>query len=377
MVINKNTIFITLLFLSLLSNEKIIAHFRFVDFAVFFYSVIYFKDMSLTRNELFLISGFILVASLTSILNLDGNPRAHEFVFFYKYIFFFLILILIRNFTSTKEHLKLYSESKSKNPRLLLPRMLGLYYIAYNFYFFANNSLSVVSGASRVSIPFSSNEVGTSNAPAYSIVLFAVAIFLDRYGRSKLDTILMICLIISAVLAGSRSGIVIFLLYIIFHRRPLIDIKVTVLILGSAPLFVLYGAQLSGLFLDLISRTFEFNLINDVSANDRLFKQILALQTTLEHSLMSIGLGHENTTITWYDGMIGNLLIIGGAPALICYSLLVYSISRSVEPGPRMFIVLFTLVSLISEFVLTSYVCGVLLFLAYCSKETLNASKTI
>lgn len=377
MRLGKHTIILLLLTFSLLTNAKIVAHFRLVDIVILASILIVLRDIVLTRVEMMLISVFALIISLTSFFNLQSGPRVHEFVFYYKYFFFFIVLILVRNLTQVNQSkLNVFKKGKRLRPILLI-RFLGIYFILNNLYFFLNNSFTSVTGASRVSIPFSTLDVGTSNAPAYSIILFAIAIYLDRYGKSQLDLVIMLCLIVSALLAGSRSGLVIFSLYILLYRRPVFDIKSLSVLFICVIGISLYGEKIGGIFLELVSRTFEFNLIADTSANDRLFKQLLAVEMTLENSAMLFGIGHENTTITWYDGMIGNLLIIGGAPGLIIFSMLIYVTCKSIDAEPRMFLILFTAVSLISEFILTSYVCGILLLLILCAKENNDAVRSV
>ena len=377
MKIGKYTLILLLLTFSLLTNAKFVAHFRMVDLVIIFYIVTHSRHLSLNRKEVALISAFLVVISVTSFLNFDGNPRVHEIVFYYKYLFFFLTLILIRNLTKARRTSIDTPICINKISPMLFIRCLGVYYIIFNFLFFFNNSFLSVTGASRVSIPFSSLDAGTSNAPAYSIILFAIAIYFDRYGKSRLDSIISFGLIISALLAGSRSGVVIFVLYIIFYRRPVFDKRTVSVILICIVGIILYGDNISGVFLELVSRTFEFNLMSDTSAQDRLFKQFLAIEMTLEKSAMFFGIGHENTSITWYDGMVGNLLIIGGAPAVLIFSMVIYVTCKSIDDGPKMFVILFTAVSLISEFVLTSYVCGILLLLTLSTEENNNAAKPI
>jgi hypothetical protein len=376
MKIGKYTLILLLLTFSLLANTKMVGHFRMVDLVIILYIVTNFRHLSLNRNEVALISAFLLVISLTSVFNFDKNPRVHELVFYYKYLFFFLILILIRNLTKAQRTSLNTPKHTDKISPIFFIRFLGFYYIIFNFLFFFNNTFLTLSGASRVSIPFSTLDVGTSNAPAYSVILFAIAIYFDRFRKSRLDSIISFGLIISALLAGSRSGVVIYVLYVIFYRRPVFDKNSISVILICIVGMILYGDRISGLFLELVSRTFEFNLVSDTSAQDRLFKQLLAIEMTLEKSAMFFGIGHENTSITWYDGMVGNLLIIGGAPAVLIFSMVIYVTCKSIDDGPKMFVILFTAVSLISEFVLTSFVCGILLLLTLCTEEN-NAAKPI
>ena len=266
MKIGKYTLILLLLTFSLLTNAKFVAHFRMVDLVIIFYIVTHSRHLSLNRKEVALISAFLVVISVTSFLNFDGNPRVHEIVFYYKYLFFFLTLILIRNLTKARRTSIDTPICINKISPMLFIRCLGVYYIIFNFLFFFNNSFLSVTGASRVSIPFSSLDAGTSNAPAYSIILFAIAIYFDRYGKSRLDSIISFGLIISALLAGSRSGVVIFVLYIIFYRRPVFDKRTVSVILICIVGIILYGDNISGVFLELVSRTFEFNLMLSVYA---------------------------------------------------------------------------------------------------------------
>ncbi|MCG6267265.1 hypothetical protein [Vibrio furnissii] len=221
-------------------------------------------------------------------------------------------------------------------------------------------------GATRVSIPFSSLDPGTSNAPAFSLIFALLFIYCDKNFNGILKGVLLLLTVSALVMCGSRSGIFIIVIYFLLFRgsvKSTIFLFVPVIILMFVVLSQTYNSE--SLVFKLVERALDFELNTDESANQRVFKQLSAFIST-EEQFFLLGKGHENTAIVWYDGLIGNLQTFGGLISIILFYSS-YLVLRRVRPEYFIFFDLLLLASFISEYALTSYVLVMVLFLSISS----------
>lgn len=360
-----------LLVLSVLQNASIFGPFRLIDiwiWSVFFIVSVRYSHFS--RNYLLwalILFTFAIASSLTGTI-LHGMVSPTMFVFYYKYATLFVALFLV--YLVTTQEL-LFKCSYWQVLFYCVVVYLSLYVITFIY----SNPLSIANSASRVSVPFSKLDANTSNSPMFSIVLALLALASIR-GLQASNIIKLSLFILSAcamLLTGSRSGFFIMMLFGLSYfiraslKNKLFCIVTGIVLLMTANLF-LDGSLAKSLF----DRSIDFNFASDQSANDRLSKQIYAINDVFTNILW-LGLGHENTAILWYDGIIGNILIMFGfwGASIFIFSLTFYfyKLTRATQfsnnsAKPAYFVGMILLASLISEFILTSYPLGIILFIS-------------
>ena len=377
----KNLLIILLLFVALFSNSSIIGPFRFVDLIIPLIVVLLGPKFRLKYDDILLIFLFMALGLTSSLMNITNLTNPNDIAFYYKYLFYFLSLVIATSIcqpSPLQPSSSAYRENeKRKKFIIFLVRSLAIFHLIYIFQFYLANIGGVIGGSTRVSLPFSTLDVGTSNAPAYSVVIGLFFIFLYENKNSYFDLLIGLFLLVGLLATGSRSGIFCLLLYLTLFKRPMLDRYILLTLGVIVVFFVFFLEKMGSLFVDLISRALNFNLVNDQSANDRTAKQIGALIDVSETRFTLLGLGHENTKIVWYDGLLGNLLIFGGILALIICIVLVIKCAMRMDPKVRIFVLVPFLVSFVSEFILTSYVVGTALFLLVASKEIKSADRFI
>lgn len=354
-----------LLFLSLLNNAKIILHFRLADLLFFVVFLLSLRTFRLNIQQLVWFFSLLFLGLLSSFINFGSGSNYEELVFYYKYIFFFMALFFFRSYVLNEMpcYIECYFKNKFYFASLKFVVLISIYLSFFVFFFVSSNIGMALGGATRVSIPFSYLDPGTSNAPAFSLVFALLIVFFDKaiFGFWKF---LLIAMAASAlILCGSRSGVFLIFIYFIFFSG---NIKSNFLII--IPLISLCGLILSqyidsnSLIFKLAGRALDFELHTDQSANQRLFKQFSSFVDTEKYYYL-LGRGHENTMITWYDGMIGNLQTFGGTPVVLIFFILYLSV-RKTRKKDFLFFDLLLISSFISEFLLTSYMVIFVLFLS-------------
>jgi len=361
--INKFHIFFIILFLCSFTNASLVGPLRASDIGLLF--VLFLLYNIILINNIFLLFLIIFITSgiLSSTLYSGRILNENAIVFYYKYIFYFLSLIII--YSLNKYYRLNYQNEKwpSRKFFLNLVRILAVFHIFYILLFLIDNSGGAIGWNTRVSIPFTTSKVGATNSPAYSVVLALLFVYLYSFKSKFFDIILLIGVFLALMVTGSRSGIVVIFIYFIFFKRPIFDRFLLFATLFFAFIFFVFFDQIDDLFISLISRTLDFNLGVDQSANARVTKQLGALYDSSDHWLLLLGVGHENTRVTWYDGIVGNLFVFGGFVAFISFFICVFVSCHKLPSRSKMFVLLPVMASFISEFILTSYVAVFCLFL--------------
>lgn len=350
-----------LVFISLFSNAKVLAVFRIADLTLFLFALLTCR-LKVDLRLLFVFLVFFIFAFLSSLngaFNYVDLFKANDFVFYYKYFFFMLCSLILVSVVRNRFNLL-----RLRRHFIFGTLFLSLYLSSFVFISVLSNLGLAVMGATRVSIPFSDVSGGVSNAPAFSVVLasFFIAVYsLDVAFRFKI--IFLGLLFASIFLCGSRSGVV--LLFVWLLARSFYDFKVLCVLM----LFIFVSSFLLSIFNDqlisgLVSRALNFDLANDASAGGRLFKQSEAFFTIFDQFFL-LGVGHENTSITWYDGLFGNLFIFSGLLGSLCFLMFIVLVWFRLRAfGSGSFFSLIVSLSFLSEFVLTSYVVMTLMYLS-------------
>ena len=379
--INPIAVVIFFLFATLFSNASLVGPFRFVDLAVLFSFFFIGSFVGIKVVDAFLIFAFMVLGLTSSLTNFENFTNPSDLAFYYKYLFYMIAVVVGAGSCEYSRSVSfgLNSETRVKRGKncLTLVRILAIFHILFIFKFYFENLGGVLGGSTRVSLPFSTLDSGTSNSPAYSVVIGLIFIFLYEHRRSPFDLMISLFLLIVLLATGSRSGVFCLLFYFAFFKRPFLDKNIFVLFVALLLFLTFFLEQMGDLFGELLTRALNFNLISDQSANDRVFKQFTAIMDVAEKRLFFLGLGHENTEIVWYDGLLGNVLIFGGIFALCILIALVFNNALRIEPKVRMFVLIPFFVSFVSEFILTSYVVGLALFLLLASQEVRNGDRIL
>ena len=363
-----------LLVLSVVQNAPILGPFRLIDlwiWSVFFVLLARYRYFS----RAYLLWG-LMIFTFAILSSLQGAftrsvVSLNMLIFYYKYATLFATLFVVYLVASGE------AVFKCKHWKFLFI-CTSLYLSLYVISFIFNNPLAIASSATRVSVPFSRLETGTSNSPMFSVVLamLALASISALQASVMVRAPLFILSVIALLLTGSRSGVFVLVLFglVYFVRAPR-SVKLF-LPLAAIVLFLVVnsfsGDTLAGALYD---RSVNFNFSGDQSADGRISKQLSAINDVFSNDLW-LGLGHEYTNIVWYDGMTGNMFIMFGfwGTLLLVFGVFFYfyKLSRrrpSAEAGvkPAFFVGSILVASLISEFVLTSYPLGIILFISVVS----------
>ena len=360
-----------LLVLSVVQNASILGPFRLIDlwiWSVFFVLFARYRNFS----RAYLVWGLVIFtfAILSSLQGAFTRPLVslNMIIFYYKYATLFATLFVVYLVASGE------AVFKCKHWKFLFictTLYLSLYVISFIFY----NPLAIASSATRVSVPFSGVETGESNSPMFSVVLamLALASITVLKASVMVRAPLFILSVIALLLTGSRSGFFVLVLFgFVYLARAPRNVKLFLPVAAIVLFLVVNSFSGDTLAAALYERSVNFNFSGDQSSNDRISKQLSAINDVFSNDLW-LGMGHEYTKIVWYDGMTGNMLIMFGFwGALLFFFGLVfyfYKLNRrrpfaATGAKPAFFVGSMFVASLISEFVLTSYPLGIVLFIS-------------
>jgi len=344
--------FLFILILSLTNNYPILLHFRLVDILILSAFLLFLKYCRISFRAIVSLMCFFSLALASSIVNESSGANLVEMVFYYKYLFFMISILLVRGLIFYLDEQDIRCHYRKNHFAFI---SLVAFLIVYVFIFVADNMTMAVGGMTRVSIPFSSFEEGASNSPSFSLIFALIFIYMDK-SVQKYSIIIMVFSVIALLLCGSRTGVfAIFLYYLLFRSW---NIKFTfgllMLVMISTPILIHYMSG-DSLVSGLLERAVNFELSSDDSANGRVSKQLEAFSSTEKYYYL-LGVGHENTSILWYDGLIGNLQVFSGILGVIFFY--TFYLDVRLKGSYFIFFDIILMTSFISEFVLISYVVG-------------------
>jgi len=197
----------------------------------------------------------------------------------------------------------------------------------------------IIQGNSRVSYPFS-NYV-TPDAHVYSSYLSFTFVAYQEYIKKMLvhtsiqSYIVLILAFGALLLTGSKTGILIILIYFIIicirsiknlSKKNLMIIIITTITISTASLILnnTLHDNAAGKYLYLYNRAITYNVEGD-SINGRLQKAITALNEISPNYLL-IGNGPTGASLKWYDGGVSIILAHGGVLGLLSLIIYIYMI---------------------------------------------------
>jgi|GEM_PF-5260423 len=330
----------------------------------------------LKKNEvLFVVSiiFFILAIASSVIGSIRSEERfaVDELVFYYKYFYLIIALFSISQVDAIIKVTRF--ESKFNAIYLFSVGVLSSYVIYSVFFVF--DPLAAATGVTRVSLILTDTKGSVSNSPLYSVMLALSLIAIFEGTRSSKGGYIvwkysmMAVVFLSLMFTGSRSGVLLLIIYGLIILGKKIDLKIVLLLLVlSVGIYALSGVfernQEFGLYQELLQRSLNFELSTDESAQSRTEKQLRALGDSVGAGFL-LGVGHENTDIRWYDGALGNLMVFSGLiGALVFYVMIgVYIVKLYKDYGEEVvrFFLVFLFINFVSEYYLTAN--GIIFFI--------------
>lgn len=271
--------------------------------------------------------GILMFSSLISMVH-NNSLRITGIVFFYKYSLIFIVPLIVTKVVNSRKKLKSVT-------KIMYYVYLALLIWVYIYH--ALRSYGLILGNPRVSYPFSNYDI--SDAHVYSSYLVFTFIAYLEYLRIimhhgiKLSSLMCILSVFALILTGSKTGIIILLLYstiIIFrftkslgHRKNLylfIYYLFTVLfILVFFTLILLLDNTFINNAIILYNRS--TTVVIDSSVVSRITYFFNAIHE-IQPNLLIIGNGPTGASQKWYDGGISILLAHSGLLGLC--SLIIY-----------------------------------------------------
>ncbi len=277
------------------------------------YLIIFKKDILISKNVIFIttifISLYLLSAQFSSYSNFDDEIAFYGFL--YKYIFIALLFI---GFTNIKieERFIFYVV-------LACWFLLTIWTFYYAFFLIGNPLLSVLI-PNQVSFPGTgTGESINADSHLFAYVIGSLGLYLTLLSNSSYKYFYMFTTVFAILLTGSRNPIALFgLISILYFLNSNFDKKFIILML-----FALIVPVITSQFFYLedilpTMRSFQFDFFNDGSSNNRIMKLVIALNEYMQHSLI-FGQSVFGSSITWADGIHTILLIHFGPIGLILY----------------------------------------------------------
>ncbi len=357
-------------------NNVIVASFRLLDI-LFIVLILFFiaTNPKVNKTLLLVLLISILVFALSNIIGIlnQGNVDITRIAFLYKYFFIFSLPWVVVNLVKTDRQMKILNT-------LILINFIFL--CCWTYIYLVLLASNIISGSWRPSFPLSTS-YNQSDAHLYASYLGLSIVYYVFYLRHFfkhnifLSFLIILNAIIAIILTGSRTGVVLVLFSIFLYggysflkfwfvrnksivKRKNLFFPIFFLI----PIFfiaLIYSPIILDLFsdyIDLIIRSFNFNLFTDLSSIGRVEKLFIGIEDA-EHSSFFLGLGLFST-LTWYDGIISILIAHGGLLFLLSiitfYFLLIKKAAINSTNQKDFLLFLFMVVLYLFANVITEYI---------------------
>ena len=380
--INLNNFFFFGIGLSLLLfsiDHKIIYLFRIFDLLIISLIGLFILTNPKVKVELlvvfFLIILVLIISSLLGVIK-KGFLNFSRLGFIYKYFFIFFVPWFIVSVVKTYKQIKLVN-------RLLLINFIFLSSWAWIYVYIRD--IGLIQGSSRPSFPF--GDFRQSDAHLYSSYLSFFLITYLLYFRKFFNHNLLFSLIIvfnsifGLLMTGSRTGMLLIFVFLIiygmymlnnffkliFSSQIILSKKIINKFLKKTIILIIFIIFLDYFFYEFLEdnyssiiRALNFNLIDDMSSQDRVEKLMVSLNEVL-YLGMIFGNGLSSNYV-WYDGILSILIAHGGFILIFFIFIFYYLIIKKSYPGffswnYLLFIflcLLYLLANLITEYIMVS-----------------------
>lgn len=380
--INLNNFFFFGIGLSLLLfsiDHKIIYLFRIIDLLIISLIGLFILTNPKVKVELlvvfFLIILVLIISSLLGVIK-KGFLNFSRLGFIYKYFFIFFVPWFIVSVVKTYKQIKLVN-------RLLLINFIFLSSWAWIYVYIRD--IGLIQGSSRPSFPF--GDFRQSDAHLYSSYLSFFLITYLLYFRKFFNHNLLFSLIIvfnsifGLLMTGSRTGMLLIFVFLIiygmymlnnffkliFSSQIILSKKIINKFLKKTIILIIFIIFLDYFFYEFLEdnyssiiRALNFDLIDDMSSQDRVEKLMVSLNEVL-YLGMIFGNGLSSNYV-WYDGILSILIAHGGFILIFFIFIFYYLIIKKSYPGffswnYLLFIflcLLYLLANLITEYIMVS-----------------------
>ena len=296
-------------------------------FIIIIFAVLLTQNIEVDSKYVFVGSAFYGVLLLSTYLSLSkiNDSSIERIIFFYKYSLLFLIPLIVTKLVLNNKRLRILIMSLN----IILNILVAWVYI----YFFLRSN-EIISGHSRVSYPFSNFD--TSDAHVYSSSLSFLLIAYIEYIRRVMkhgfyrSYIKIILGIIALFMTGSKTGVLIIILYLCIQLMFFIN--------NRNKYFLKFVAACALLF-TLVYNYLPENLLTNYSLQSRLEVETLFFRATHynpeDHSITArikgiynaieetekyfllLGNGPIGAPHKWYDGGFSILLAHSGIIGIV------------------------------------------------------------
>jgi len=360
-------------------DHKIIYLFRIIDLLIISLIGLFILTNPKVKVELlvvfFLIILVLIISSLLGVIK-KGFLNFSRLGFIYKYFFIFFVPWFIVSVVKTYKQIKLVN-------RLLLINFIFLSSWAWIYVYIRD--IGLIQGSSRPSFPF--GDFRQSDAHLYSSYLSFFLITYLLYFRKFFNHNLLFSLIIvfnsifGLLMTGSRTGMLLIFVFLIiygmymlnnffkliFSSQIILSKKIINKFLKKTIILIIFIIFLDYFFYEFLEdnyssiiRALNFNLIVDMSSQDRVEKLMVSLNEVL-YLGMIFGNGLSSNYV-WYDGILSILIAHGGFILIFFIFIFYYLIIKKSYPGffswnYLLFIflcLLYLLANLITEYIMVS-----------------------
>ena len=311
-------------------NYVIFLEFRLSDLILIICSFFFLYKNLKSRRFFPLFTGFIFLfflfqlGNLVSLISGLGNNEIALYAFTYKYIFLFLVL-------AAGFYLGLSNE-RTFNFFLKLVFYVLIFQIIWAYYYtFVLRLSSIEYVATRVAFPSQSYEHTDAHlfsfCMSYLLITYLLVVKRRLSHSSTLSNTITLFALGALIFTGSRTGILLFTLFVVFFGVKSIimgEVRLRSLFFLLIAMSVIAGfaSQASLVNQDLINlfnRAFTFSQ-DDLSSMGRVRKTLIGISDYTEGFLF-IGVGSFGSSLIWHDGILPTLLVHFGPIGLLLLSL--------------------------------------------------------
>ena len=280
------------------------------------------KENLVIVSLFFVIFFFSILIGTFSIVEFDSK----RLIFIYKYLYPFLLVLVFYNLNLNRFQLK-----------TLVKYMFftHIFLVIWVYVYIYMVSVGQIHGSFRPSFPFS-NDFLASDAHLYSSVLAIGTLFFTmcfkHINNSKFLFLIFLILSLTAMmLTGSRTGILVYIIgmimYLVFIKKNFLFVIFAFSLLS---LIIIYFDMplIPDELTRVIDRITNTNILNDESFKGRIQKLGIGLHDS-EKMYFVFGTGVLNSSLIWYDSLIGSLMSHVGLLGFIVFFLMLYKLKKN------------------------------------------------
>ena len=277
------------------------------------------KENLVIVSLFFVIFFFSILIGTFSIVEFDSK----RLIFIYKYLYPFLLVLVFYNLNLNRFQLK-----------TLVKYMFftHIFLVIWVYVYIYMVSVGQIHGSFRPSFPFS-NDFLASDAHLYSSVLAIGTLFFTMYFKyiNSSKFLFLILSLTAMMLTGSRTGILVYIIgmimYLVFIKKNFLFVIFAFSLLS---LIIIYFDMplIPDELTRVIDRITNTNILNDESFKGRIQKLGIGLHDS-EKMYFVFGTGVLNSSLIWYDSLIGSLMSHVGLLGFIVFFLMLYKLKKN------------------------------------------------